>query len=63
MELQYVVVKQLTVILLACTCRFAYIEFADKESVDTAVTMDDSLFKGRQIKVCALYTTELKNIL
>ena len=31
--------------------RFAYIEFTDKESVDNAVTMDDSLFKGRQIKV------------
>ncbi|XP_027037378.1 polyadenylate-binding protein 2-B-like isoform X1 [Pocillopora verrucosa] len=30
---------------------FAYIEFADKESVENAVTMDDSLFKGRQIKV------------
>lgn len=30
---------------------FAYIEFTDKDSVDTAVTMDDSLFKGRQIKV------------
>lgn len=32
-------------------CRFAYIEFTDKDSVETAVTMDDSLFKGRQIKV------------
>lgn len=30
---------------------FAYIEFADKESVDNAVSLDDSLFKGRQIKV------------
>ena len=30
---------------------FAYIEFTDKESVETAVTLDDSLFKGRQIKV------------
>ncbi|XP_071959306.1 polyadenylate-binding protein 2-B-like [Antedon mediterranea] len=30
---------------------FAYIEFADKDSVSTAVALDDSLFKGRQIKV------------
>lgn len=31
--------------------RFAYIEFADKDSVETATALDDSLFKGRQIKV------------
>lgn len=31
--------------------RFAYIEFADKDSVQTAMALDDSLFKGRQIKV------------
>ena len=30
---------------------FAYIEFAEKESVETATALDDSLFKGRQIKV------------
>lgn len=30
---------------------FAYIEFADKDSVQAAVTMDESLFKGRQVKV------------
>jgi len=30
---------------------FAYIEFADKDSVETAMAMDDSLFRGRQIKV------------
>ncbi|XP_074599115.1 polyadenylate-binding protein 2-B-like isoform X2 [Brevipalpus obovatus] len=30
---------------------FAYIEFADKDSVQTAMALDDSLFKGRQIKV------------
>lgn len=29
----------------------AYIEFADKESVSTAMTLDESLFRGRQIKV------------
>lgn len=32
-------------------CRFAYIEFADKESVRTAMALDESLFRGRQIKV------------
>lgn len=31
--------------------RFAYIEFADKESVRTAMALDESLFRGRQIKV------------
>jgi len=30
---------------------FAYIEFADRESVNTAMAMDESLFRGRQIKV------------
>lgn len=30
---------------------FAYIEFTDKESVVTAMAMDESLFRGRQIKV------------
>lgn len=31
---------------------FAYIEFAERESVQTAMAMDESLFRGRQIKVC-----------
>ncbi len=31
--------------------RFAYIEFVDKSSVPQAIDLDDSLFKGRQIKV------------
>jgi len=35
---------------------FAYIEFADKDSVETATALDDSLFKGRQIKVSAKRT-------
>lgn len=30
---------------------FAYIEFAEKDSVQTAMALDDSLFKGRIIKV------------
>ncbi|CAL1537771.1 unnamed protein product [Lymnaea stagnalis] len=30
---------------------FAYIEFADKDSVITAMALDESLFRGRQIKV------------
>ncbi|XP_043464942.1 polyadenylate-binding protein 2-B-like [Leptopilina heterotoma] len=30
---------------------FAYIEFADRDSVQTAMAMDDSMFRGRQIKV------------
>lgn len=35
---------------------FAYIEFADKESVQTSLALDDSLFRGRQIKVSAKRT-------
>lgn len=31
---------------------FAYIEFGDKDSVQTAMALDESLFRGRQIKVC-----------
>jgi len=30
---------------------FAYVEFSDKDSVQTAMALDDSLFRGRQIKV------------
>jgi len=30
---------------------FAYIEFTDRESVNTAMAMDESLFRARQIKV------------
>ncbi|GAB1603308.1 polyadenylate-binding protein 2-like isoform X1 [Argonauta hians] len=30
---------------------FAYVEFADKDSVGTAMALDDSLFRARQIKV------------
>merc|ERR1711953_1647642 len=30
---------------------FAYVEFTDKESVEVATQLTDSLFKGRQIKV------------
>ncbi|GFR27509.1 polyadenylate-binding protein 2, partial [Trichonephila clavata] len=29
---------------------FAYIEFADKDSVSTSTALDESLFRGRQIK-------------
>lgn len=30
---------------------FAYVEFSDKESVKTSLVLDESLFRGRQIKV------------
>ncbi|XP_076267197.1 polyadenylate-binding protein 2-like [Rhynchophorus ferrugineus] len=35
---------------------FAYIEFADLDSVQTAMAMDESLFRGRSIKVMAKRT-------
>jgi polyadenylate-binding protein 2 len=31
---------------------FAYVEFVDKESVENALKLDDTPFKGRQLKVC-----------
>lgn len=30
---------------------FAYIEFAERDAVQTAMAMDESIFRGRQIKV------------
>ena len=35
---------------------FAYVEFTDKDSVEVACQLNDSLFKGRQIKVTAKRT-------
>lgn len=32
-------------------CSFAYIEFSERESVRTAMTLDETLFRGRVIKV------------
>ena len=37
---------------------FAYVEFADKDAVQTAMALDDSLFKGRQIKVVVKRTNK-----
>ncbi|CAK9295663.1 unnamed protein product [Gordionus sp. m RMFG-2023] len=37
---------------------FAYIEFADKESMNPAIALDESLFRGRQIKVNAKRTNQ-----
>jgi polyadenylate-binding protein 2 len=37
---------------------FAYVEFGDKDSVQTAMALDDSLFKGRQIKVVSKRTNK-----
>ena len=36
--------------------RFAYVEFADKDSAQTALALNESLFKGRQLKVCICIT-------
>ncbi len=35
-------------------CSFAYVEFSGPESVDAALAMDNSLFRGRLIKVSAV---------
>lgn len=34
-------------------CRYAYIEFEEKSSVKAAVELDESVFRGRVIKVRA----------
>jgi hypothetical protein len=36
------------------------VEFSDKDSVQTALALDDSLFKGRQIKVKILIFVKIK---
>lgn len=38
---------------------FAYIEFAEREAVATAMAMDESLFRGRQIKVSTIISPSL----
>ena len=45
------IVFRLIVYFSLCVFRFAYVEFADKESVQNSIVLSDSLFKGRQIKV------------
>ena len=37
-------------------CRFAYVEFTESEAVECAQALDESLFRGRQIKVCMIIT-------
>ena len=37
--------------MLSLSYRFAYVEFVEKESVENALKLDDTTFKGRQIKV------------
>lgn len=32
-------------------CRFAYVEFTEADAVELAKALDESLFRGRQIKV------------
>lgn len=36
--------------------RYAYIEFADKDAVTNAILLNETLFKGRQLKVSAKRT-------
>ena len=38
---------------------FAYVEFGDKDSVQTAMALDESLFRGRQIKVLVQFYPQL----
>lgn len=48
---------QITIMVDKFTCQpkgFAYMEFADEQNVNNAVLLNDSLFRGRQLKVCGL---------
>lgn len=38
---------------------FAYIEFVDRDSVQTAMALDESLFRGRPIKVSEFFKLKL----
>lgn len=40
-------------LLTLSPCRYAYIEFEEKSSVKAAVELDESVFRGRVIKVIA----------
>lgn len=40
-------------LLTPSPCRYAYIEFEEKSSVKAAVELDESVFRGRVIKVRA----------
>jgi len=40
-----------TIALVLLHSSFAYIEFADKDSVETASALDGTLFRGRQLQV------------
>lgn len=41
--------------LHANDCRFAYVEFVDPESVDLAMALNGSNFRGRELKVRHLH--------
>lgn len=52
-------INRITIMVDKYTCcpkGFAYMEFADEDSVKNAVLLNDSLFRGRQLKVLAKRT-------
>lgn len=36
-------------------CRYAYVEFAEPSLVAQALVLNESVFRGRNLKVCHLY--------
>lgn len=46
----------LTVVSVFLCLRFAYVEFAEHEFIDAALAMDNSLFRGRLIKVLIIFS-------
>jgi len=41
---------------VSCVCSYAYIEFADEEAVSNALLLNETLFRGRLLKVVAKRT-------
>jgi hypothetical protein len=43
--------------------RYAYVEFAEPEHVDAALALDNSLFRGRLLKVCSVVANQVSALL
>lgn len=49
-------------ILTLLPFRYAYVEFSEPEHIDAALALDNSLFRGRLIKVGYFLLTVWKNV-
>jgi polyadenylate-binding protein 2 len=37
-------------------CRYAYVEFTEPNLIEQALVLNDSMFRGRNLKVCRIVT-------